>query len=71
MTTFDLRQAKLRPGEEHREAIEIELPAFEFGGQRYLPVPELIEAELVITQAVTGTVFAGRLIPTVSTPGAL
>jgi len=58
MTTFDLRQAKLRPGEEHREAIELELPAFEFGGQRYLPVPEKLEAELVITRAVTGTVFA-------------
>ena len=40
MTSFDLRQVKLRPGEEHREALEVELPAFEFGGQRYLPVPE-------------------------------
>jgi uncharacterized protein len=58
MTTFDLRQAKLRPGEEHREALDLELPVFEFGGQRYLPVPEHVAAELVITRAVTGTVFA-------------
>ena len=57
MTSFSLRQVRLRPGEEHREAIEVELPAFEFGGQRYLPVPELVPAELVVTRAVTGTVF--------------
>ncbi len=57
MTYFDLRQAKLRPGEEHREALDVDLPAFEFGGQRYLPVPEQVPAELVVTRAVTGTVF--------------
>jgi uncharacterized protein len=58
MTHFDLRQAKLRPGEEHREALEVELPAFEFGGERYIPVPEQVAAELTITRAITGTVFA-------------
>ena len=58
MTSFNLRQVKLRPGEEHREAVEVDLPAFEFGGQRYLPVPETVEAELVITRALTGTVFS-------------
>jgi DUF177 domain-containing protein len=57
MTFFDLRRAKLRPGEEHREQLEVELPAFEFGGERYLPVPELVPAELAVTRAVTGTVF--------------
>ena len=57
MTFFDLRRAKLRPGEEHREALEVELPAFDFGGQRYLPVPELVPAALAVTRAVTGTVF--------------
>jgi uncharacterized protein len=57
MTSFDLRKAKLRPGEEQREALEVELPPFEFGGQRYIPVPELVEAELAIAKAVTGTVF--------------
>jgi uncharacterized protein len=57
MTSFDLRRLKLRPGEEHSEAIEFELTAFEFGGQRYLPVPEEVTAELVVTRAVTGIVF--------------
>jgi uncharacterized protein len=57
MTSFDLRKAKLRPGEELREALDVELPAFEFGGQRYVPVPDTVEAALTITRAVTGTVF--------------
>ncbi|HWE80495.1 MAG TPA: DUF177 domain-containing protein [Gaiellaceae bacterium] len=57
MTSFDLRRTKLRPGEEHREALEVELPAFDFAGQRYIPVPELVASELVITRALTGTVF--------------
>jgi hypothetical protein len=31
MTSFNLRQLKLRPGEEYRDALDVELPAFEFG----------------------------------------
>jgi uncharacterized protein len=58
MTSFNLRQVKLRPGEEHREALDVELPAFELGGERYVPVPETVEAELVVTRATTGTVFS-------------
>ena len=58
MTSFSLRQVKLRPGEQHRDELEVELPAFEFGGQRYLPIPERVPAELVVTRATTGTVFA-------------
>ena len=58
MTSFSLRQVKLRPGEEHRESLEIELPAFEFGGQRYIPVPEKVTADFVINRAHTGTVFS-------------
>ena len=58
MTSFNLRQVKLRPGEEHRDALEVELSAFEFGGQRYLPVPERIPAELVVSRATTGSVLA-------------
>jgi DUF177 domain-containing protein len=57
VTSFDLRKAKLRPGEEHREALDVDLPAFEFGGQRYLPVPDQVPAQLVVGKAVTGTVF--------------
>jgi uncharacterized protein len=58
MTRFSLRQVKLRPGEEHREALEVEFPPFEFGGQRYAAVPDLIPAQLTVTRAVTGTVFS-------------
>ena len=57
MTLFSLRQVKLRPGEQFRDSVEIELPAFAFGGERYLPVPEQVPAELEITRANTGTVF--------------
>jgi uncharacterized protein len=57
MTSFNLRQVKLRPGEEHREALDVELPPFEFGGQRYVPVPEKVPAELIVRRAITGTVF--------------
>src|ERR1043166_4009973 len=57
MTSFSLRQVKLRPGEQDRDELEVELPAFEFGGQRYLPVPEKVPAEFEITRANTGTVF--------------
>lgn len=60
MTTFDLRSVRIRSGEEHREAREIELPALELGGQRYVPVPEKIEAEFVVTRASTGTVLELR-----------
>jgi uncharacterized protein len=57
MRTFNLRQAKLRPGEEYRDEIELELEPFELGGERYLPVPDTVPAELAITRATTGTVF--------------
>jgi uncharacterized protein len=51
---------KLRPGEQYRDELEIALPAFEFGGQRYVPVPETVPADFEITRANTGTVFALR-----------
>ena len=57
MTSFSLRRVKLRPGEQFRDEVELQLPTFDFGGQRYLPVPETIPAALEITRANTGTVF--------------
>ena len=60
VTTFDLRQAKLRPGEEYRDEQEIELAPFDLGGQRYLPVPEKVPAELVINRGSSGTTFELR-----------
>jgi len=65
MRSFNLRQARLRSGEEYRDEIDLELDPFELGGERYIPVPEKVPAELAITRATTGTVFelrfAGRM----------
>jgi DUF177 domain-containing protein len=58
--SFNLRQAKLRSGEEYRDEVELELEPFELGGERYLPVPDKVPAELVITKASTGSVFELR-----------
>lgn len=60
MTTFDLRQAKLRPGEEYRDEHEVELAPFALGGERYIPVPEEVAAELVINRGSSGTTFELR-----------
>jgi uncharacterized protein len=57
VTTFDLRQAKLRPGEEYRDEQEIALAPYDLGGQRYLPVPEKVTAELAINRGTSGTTF--------------
>ena len=57
MTVFSLRTLRLRSGEEYRDAQEVELEPLQLGGQRYLPVPEKVEAELAISRASTGTVF--------------
>jgi DUF177 domain-containing protein len=58
MTSFNLRQVKLRPGEAYRDELEVELQALDFGGQRYLPVPEKVPAVFEVTRANTGTVFS-------------
>ena len=54
MTRFPLSRLRLRPGQEHREPVLIELEPFELGGQRYLPVPHEVTADLSIAQATTG-----------------
>ena len=60
MKSFSLRTLRLRPGEQHRDEIEVELEPFELGGERYLPVPEKVPAEFVASRASTGTVFELR-----------
>jgi uncharacterized protein len=54
MTRFPLRRLRLRPGEEQRDVVPIELEPFELGGQRYLPVPYEVEGDLTVAQATTG-----------------
>jgi DUF177 domain-containing protein len=58
--SFSLRTVKLRPGEEYRDEIELELEPFVLGRERYLPVPEKVPAEFVVSKASTGTVFELR-----------
>jgi uncharacterized protein len=58
--TFDLRTARLRSGDVHRDEIELELTPLEYGGERYLPVPDAVPAGLVVARASTGTVFELR-----------
>ena len=60
MTRFPLRRLRLRSGEEHRETVAIELEPFELGGERYLPVPQEVPAELAISQATSGLVLKLR-----------
>jgi uncharacterized protein len=60
MRSFSLRTVKLRPGEEYRDEIELELEPFELGRERYLPVPDKVPAEFVVSKASTGTVFELR-----------
>jgi uncharacterized protein len=57
MTSFNLRSLKLRSGEQDQDEQEIQLSPLEFGGQRYLPIPDQVPAELRLTGASTGTVF--------------
>lgn len=57
MTDVNLRTLKLRSGEQFADTRELTLEPLELGGQRYLPVPEDVAAELSITRASTGTLF--------------
>ncbi len=59
--TLNLRTLRLRSGEQYRDRHDIPLEPFELGGQRYLPVPETVVAEVAVTQATSGTVFELRL----------
>lgn len=58
MSTLNLRALRLRPGEEYRDQHELVLEPLELGGERYLPVPETVAAEVVVNRVASGTVFA-------------
>jgi uncharacterized protein len=57
VTTFNLRNLRLRSGEQFTDEKEVELEPLELGGQRYLPVPATVPSALTISRASTGTVF--------------
>ena len=56
MTTFDLRQLKLRTGEQLRETRDVALEPLVLGGQEYVPDAS-VPVALTITKANTGTLF--------------
>jgi len=57
MTTFSLRQLRLRSGEQFRDDVTVELEPLVLGGNEYVPEPAEVPAELTITRATTGTVY--------------
>ena len=57
MARFSLRNLRLRPGEEHRERIDVELAPLTLGGAVYEPAPSVVPAELVVQRAQSGDVF--------------
>ena len=57
MSSIDLRRLKIQSGEQFREDREVELEALELGGQRYLPIPAEVDAELAIIRGTSGTTF--------------
>lgn len=57
MTTFNLRSAKLRSGEQFRDVLDVRLELFELGGQSYLPVPDEVPAAFTMSRASSGILF--------------
>jgi uncharacterized protein len=57
VTTFNLRNVKLRPGEQFRDVVEVDLLPLQLGGQRYVPLPERPEAVLTLSQTSSGLVL--------------
>src|SRR5207249_1128576 len=60
MTVLNLRTLRRPSGEQFVDGRDVQREPLELGGQRYLPVPETVSAELSITRASTGTVFELR-----------
>jgi uncharacterized protein len=54
VTTFNLRTARLKPGEAFRESVPIGLEPLGLGGERYVAVPDRPEAVLEITRLNSG-----------------
>jgi uncharacterized protein len=68
MSGFALRRLRLRPGEEHREAVRLSIESFALGGERYDVTPPEIPAELVVQRASSGDVFRLHFVATVEGP---
>lgn len=60
MTAFNLRNVKLRSGQQFREGVDVQLEPLVLGGQEYRPVPAEVPSELTITRAASGSVYQLR-----------
>lgn len=67
MTTVPLRTLTLRPGQEERLELDVDLEPFVLGGVEY-QVGSPARAELTVQRAVSGDVFRLRLATVVSGP---
>jgi DUF177 domain-containing protein len=68
VTRFSLRHLRLRPGEEHREELAVELATLTLGGVLYDATPSTVPAELVVQRAQTGDIFRLRFATRVEGP---
>jgi uncharacterized protein len=57
VTTFNLRQLRLRSLDQFRDDVEVALEPLVLGGQEYVPTPALVPADLTVTKASSGTVL--------------
>lgn len=57
VTRLPLKRLRLRPGEEHREAVRLAIEPLVFGGQPYAADPSDVPAQLVVQRATTGDLF--------------
>jgi uncharacterized protein len=57
MSRYPIRALRLRPGEEHRETLRLELEPLVCGGEAYTATPGDVPAELVVQRASSGDVF--------------
>jgi len=62
MARFPIRTLRLRPGEDHREALSLVLAPLRFGGEEYVVAPSPTPAELEVQRATTGDLFRLRFI---------
>lgn len=56
-SVLNLRALRLRSGEQHRDHHDVPLEPFQLAGQRYLPVPEAVAADVTVTRASSGMVL--------------
>jgi uncharacterized protein len=57
VTHLDLRHLRIRSGEQFRDTRPVRLQPLSLGGQRYLPVPEEPDADILVTRTSSGLLF--------------